>query len=385
MDVQGDADARPAIVMKVFFRADASLQIGTGHIMRCLTLADTLTAEGVECHFICRDHPGNLIDLVRRRGFQVHVLPADADWVPSKGGLAHAAWLGSDWQTDAQQSECVLKDTQCDWLIVDHYALDSCWESALQPYYKKLMVIDDLADRHHACSLLLDQNWHGDKTPHRYNMLLPPNAVRLLGPQYALLRPEYAQLRSLMPPRDGLVRRVLVFMGGSDPTNQTAKVLQALMHRDLSWIAVDVIVGTNHPDPSGLAALAEARSGTIIHTGLPSLAGLMARADLMISAGGSTTWERLCLGLPCLVVSIADNQTATQLALASSGFSRFIGEMERVTTESILEEMRWALHNQHELVKQSQSGQSLVARSGATRVSAFIRDITYASALSNGN
>ncbi|MGB7399891.1 UDP-2,4-diacetamido-2,4,6-trideoxy-beta-L-altropyranose hydrolase [Castellaniella sp.] len=365
MDVQGDADARPAIVMKVFFRADASLQIGTGHIMRCLTLADTLAAKGAECHFICRDHPGNLIDLVRRRGFQVHALPVEADWVSSEGGLAHAAWLGSDWQTDAQQSECVLKDAQCDWLIVDHYALDSSWESALQPYYQKLMVIDDLADRHHACSLLLDQNWHGDKTPHRYDLLLPPNTVRLLGPQYALLRPEYAQLRSLMPPRDGLVRRVLVFMGGSDPTNQTAKVLRALSRPDLSWIVVDVVIGANHPDPTGLVALAENRPGTILHTGLPSLAGLMARADLMISAGGSTTWERMCLGLPCLVISIADNQTPIQTTLMLAGFGRFLGEMDQVDCGKVADTVVWSTENRIELVRQGTKCQSLVDGAGA--------------------
>ncbi len=368
--------------MKVVFRTDASLEIGTGHVMRCLTLADALTVAGAACQFICRAHPGNLADLIRQRGFSVQLLPFDGNWIrPDQEAPVHVAWLGANWQTDAEQSRHVLSGTVCDWLVVDHYALDQDWEFALKPCYQRIMVIDDLADRVHACNLLLDQNWHGSQTPSRYDMLLPSSVMRLLGPEYALLRPEYGQLRSLMPLRDGYVQRVLIFMGGSDPTNQTAKALQALMFEELSGLAVDVVIGANHPDPSGIAALVLARPTTVLHQGLPSLAGLMARADLMISAGGATTWERMCLGLPGLVISVADNQTAIQQDLARSGFCKYLGEMHQVGVGAIIDAVRWAIGHQSELAHQSESCQALVSGCGTAYVVRYLQEFNkYAAA-----
>ncbi|MBV2181849.1 MAG: UDP-2,4-diacetamido-2,4,6-trideoxy-beta-L-altropyranose hydrolase [Castellaniella sp.] len=363
--------------MRVVFRTDASLEIGTGHVMRCLTLADALVAGGATCQFICRAHPGNLADLIRQHGFTVHLLPLDGNWVLHDQSVpVHAAWLGADWQTDAEQSLHALRGMACDWLIVDHYALDKDWELALKPCSRRLMVIDDLADRVHVCDLLLDQNWHGSQTPCRYDAVLAPTVIRLLGPEYALLKSEYGQLRSLMPPRDGQVQRVLIFMGGSDPHNQTAKVLRALMVEELSGLTVDVVVGANHPDPLGLAALVSARHATILHRDLPSLAGLMARADLMISAGGATTWERMCLGLPGLVISIADNQIAIQRALAGDGYCKYLGVMCQVDMGVIIDAVRWAIRHQSELIQQSESCQKLVGGSGTIHVVKHIREIS---------
>ena len=147
--------------MKAAFRVDASLQIGSGHVMRCLTLAEALRANGAECHFITRDHPGHLLELIRHHDFTVAVLPAEPLPAPSNTQVpherakepAHAKWLGSDWKTDADQTRAVLAQLQPDWLVVDHYALDQRWENALRPNFKQLLVIDDLADRSHQCEL----------------------------------------------------------------------------------------------------------------------------------------------------------------------------------------------------------------------------------------
>ncbi len=363
--------------MKIVFRVDASATMGTGHVMRCLTLADALAAQGADCHFISRENTGNLIDLVLQRGFKVYVLPFDSDWiVPASSTPAHAAWLGVDWRTDAELTKVGVGKTAADWLITDHYALDSRWEKALKPYCRKLMVIDDLADRSHVCDLLLDQNWHAEQTSHRYDSLIKPETVLLLGPEYALLKEEYSQMRSMARRRDGLVRKVLVFMGGSDPSNQTAKVLQALMAEDLSPLEVDVVIGTNHPDASGVATLVTLRPSTVLHQNLPSLAGLMASADLMICAGGATTWERMCLGLPSLVISIANNQTATQQALMAAGHSKFLGEMDKVPTEAIIDNVRWAMNHPKQMVMQSHLNQALVDGAGANRVAKRMNDLT---------
>ena len=355
--------------MKIALRTDASLQMGTGHAMRCLTLADALKAQGAHCHFISREHPGHLLEVIRQRGHAVTALPAGklspATENDSVQQPAHAAWLGCGWQIDAQQTGAILASLQPDWLVIDHYALDQRWETALQPHYQKLMVIDDLADRAHCCDLLLDQNWFGDDSPTRYRNLVPLHCKCYLGPEYALLKPEYAQLRELMPPRDGTVRRMLVFLGGSDATNQTSKVLEALMEPGFARLQVDVVIGQNHPDVEGIAAQVAARPGSTLHQSLPTLAHLMSRADLMISAGGSTTWERMCLGLPAIVISVAANQTSTNVALMNAGYIDFLGEMNEVSVSNVADAVRHSLANAAMLKAQISLGQKLVSGIGA--------------------
>lgn len=357
--------------MKVVFRTDASLQIGSGHVMRCLALADALTAQGAECEFISRAHPGNLLELTRQRGYKAHSLVMYEQHVQAASGpkLAHAAWLGCDWQTDAAQTGTILAGLQPDWLVVDHYALDLHWESALKSHYDQLMVIDDLADRVHLSSLLLDQNWFGEITSTRYSKLVPPHCHCYLGPGYALLKPEYAQLRASMPPRDGTVSKVLVFMGGSDPTNQTAKVLKVLIQPNFEHLQVDVVLGQNHPDAEGIAAEFATRTRITLHQSLPTLAPLMARADLMIGAGGSTTWERMCLGLPAIVISVAANQTTNNVALMNAGYIDFLGEINNVTTANISDALQRFLDDPEALKVQSGLGQKMVTGDGASIIS----------------
>lgn len=359
--------------MKAVFRADASFDIGTGHVMRSLTLADELRTRGVECHFICRAHPGNMIAGIRERGYETTELPVEPAGNPSvcetdEAPLTHAAWLGCDWGRDAEQTLCALRAMNPNILVVDHYAIDIRWEKVLRPHVGRMMVVDDLADRRHECDFLLDQNWFGDDMSYRYQGLIPDHCVTMLGPRYALLKPEYATLRALMPPRDGEVRRVLVFMGGSDPTNETGKVIDALAQPGLEHLLVDVVIGVNHPDPQGVARRAAERPATHLHSGLPSLAGWMARADLMISAGGSTSWERMCLGLPAIVISIAANQTATNTAMQAAGYIDFLGESARIGAEMIADAMRRCLKDPERLRKMSRRCQDMVSGEGTERV-----------------
>ncbi len=328
--------------MKVVFRTDASRQIGTGHVVRSLTVADELRSRGAECYFICRAHQGNMIAAIRQRGYDVTELPVSPVYrqlAPEAGASqpAYADWLGSDRQQDAEQTLKFLQAIKPDLLLIDHYAIDIRWEAVLRPHVRRMMVIDDLADRRHECDFLLDQNWFGDGMSRRYRGLVPDHCVTMLGPRYALLKPEYAMLRTFMLPRDGEVGRVLVFMGGSDPTNETAKVVQALTHPSLMHLLVDVVIGTNHPDTLGISRMVEARRGIQLYSGLPSLAGLMMRADLMIGGGGSTTWERMCLGLPAVVICIADNQAAMTRALSRSGYLELLGNKDDVSVKQISE------------------------------------------------
>jgi UDP-2,4-diacetamido-2,4,6-trideoxy-beta-L-altropyranose hydrolase len=359
--------------MLVVFRVDASMKMGTGHVMRCLTLADALRNRGLRCHFICRAHQGNMIAAIRQRGYTVTELPAGATVfqpLPSADvpQPAHAGWLGCDWRHDADQTLNEVQAIKPDLLVIDHYAIDIRWEKILRSHVRRIMVIDDLADRSHECDFLLDHNWFGDDMSHRYLGLIPEHCIIMLGPQYALLRPEYEVLRSLMPPRDVEVRRVLVFLGGSDPTNETSKVIVALKHPELMHLLVDVVIGANHPDPLGIVGEAEARHGTFVHRDLPSLAGLMMRADLMISGGGVTTWERMCLGLPTVVICIAENQVEMNHALSRGGYIELLGGKNDVDATRVAESVSAVIESRGALIKMSKRSSALVSGDGASRV-----------------
>lgn len=359
------------MVMKVAIRVDASLQMGSGHVMRCLTLADSLHSAGAQCLFVCRSHPGNLIRKIREKHRCAELPITEKNHVASDARIElskHSNWLGCSWEVDAIQTSEVLRDFHADWLVVDHYALDQNWEIALQGHYKKLMVIDDLSDRAHCCDLLLDQNWIGNDSGTRYQELVPTHCECCLGPKYALLRPEYAQMRESMPRRDGRVGRVLVFMGGSDPTNETGKALEALMHSDLAHLKVDVVLGPNHLNVEGIGAQAACRPGTTVYQDIPTLADLMAHADLMISAGGATTWERMCLGLPAIVVSIASNQTKINEALMAAGYIDFLGEKSEVGVAKIAAAIRRYMNCPADLESMSKICRQMVTGTGTSLI-----------------
>ena len=329
---------------RILIRCDASLLIGSGHVMRCRTLARELQRRGTEIIFLCRRQPGDLISLLEQE-FTVLALPEQP--LSSCDGLEgrdlYRAWLGCSQHEDASQCLHALDEagiTSVCWLVVDHYGLDACWEKQLHAglagsvVAPRLLVIDDLADRHHEANLLLDQNFFGEVTYHRYQSLVPSHCHQLLGPHYALLGPEYTQLHHLIAPRKEL-RRILVFFGGVDRTNLTSRALQALMHPSLSYLAVDVVLGTNSIHYQEVIELVDSRPNTTLHGSLPSLAALIARADLAIGAVGATTWERSCLRLPCLEVSIADNQLSFAEPLHQAGHLQLLGSDANVDAEQI--------------------------------------------------
>ncbi|WP_299439216.1 UDP-2,4-diacetamido-2,4,6-trideoxy-beta-L-altropyranose hydrolase [uncultured Rhodospira sp.] len=325
--------------MRVAVRADASTRIGSGHVMRCLTLAQALREQGAEVRFICRDHPGHMGDRIKLAGLPVSLLRAPPDSRRPIPDGDYAAWLGVPIDTDAAETISALDGWRPDWLVVDHYGLDRAWEQVLRPHVGAILVIDDLANRAHDCDLLLDQNDH-PKPAARYDGLVPAACRRLCGPGYALLRSEYAATRRQIGPRDGPVARVLVYYGATDPTNETARALRVLSQPAFRHLLVDVVLGVNAPHRDEVVSLATARPGTTVHEPRPSLADLMARADLALGAGGATTWERCCLGLPAIVTAVAANQGPLATALAEGGRAVFLGCHDSVTDDCLSEAVR---------------------------------------------
>ena len=280
--------------------------------MRCLALADALRVSGLEVAFVCRELEGNLCDLIEKNRFIVHRL---------LGGRL-------DLDQDAEQTINVLGKawSRTDWIVVDHYGLDGSWETGVRPFVGKIMSIDDLANRRHDCDLLLDQNVLSGMDDGGYRSLVPDHCRLLLGPSYAMLRPEFANERANLRQRRGELKRILVFFGGSDPTNETSKALKGLFQVDRPDLIIDAVVGSSNPNKRQVQQLCETSANTTYHCQVNNMAELMAKADVSIGASGSASWERCCLHLPAIVTVLADNQVKIAAALASTGAVRNLGD-----------------------------------------------------------
>ena len=295
--------------MNITFRVDASLQMGTGHVMRCLTLAQVLKENGANVEFICRRHKGGLIGKIRSNGFIVHELGLfEEAKVDTK--LAHSHWLGATQRQDANDCIDIFKAKKVDWLIVDHYSLDEQWQKRLRPYCEKLMVIDDLADRKHQCDILLDQNY--GRSPKDYEAFISESTKLLMGAQYSLLRPEFEQWRqySLDRRKEANFKSLLLNMGGTDPDNITEKVVERLRTANLPKdIVITIVMGKTAPHLQSVKSCASKLPyRSEVKVDVDNMAEVMANSDIAIGASGSTTWERCCLGVPTIQLITAYNQ-----------------------------------------------------------------------------
>ena len=357
-------------VQRVVVRVDASIEMGMGHLMRCLSLARALADEGAKVLFLLRSHAAGLTGLIEREGHSVGLLsdPEGRPAAPAADGTAHARWLPTTWQKDAEQTtEAIDRIGPVDWLIVDHYALDARWELALRKRVPGIVAIDDLADRAHDCDILLDQNLIMEMEG-RYRGLLPATCKPLLGPHYALLRPEFAERRKSLVRRTGKVNRIFLCYGGSDPSNETAKALAAIKLLPGNQLPTDVVVGLSNPHVSSVATLCEQLPGAVLHRGADNIADLMGRADLAIGAGGVMNWERCCLGLPTVATDIAENQVGALTALAAAGALVHLGAAASVTDEGMAHALDSMLRNPSRLRQMGETAMGLVDGEGAERV-----------------
>ncbi len=325
--------------MRIVFRVDASIQMGTGHVMRCLTLADALKNQGAECYFICREHPGNLIGLITQRGHHVDALPyidlsQEGKLQNHTIDLAHASWLGSTQKEDSSLCIPIVEALKPDWLVVDHYALDVRWEKALRLYCKKVMIIDDLADRQHDCDILIDQNYL-PLYEQRYDHLVPVTTKKLLGPSFVLLRDEFSALRKkILKPTPGAQAYFLINFGGVGNYFLLSKVIEAInIFQQESFFIV-----TGKLEAHQFLELRQAISYSkvkIVETTI-NIANLMSQSQYAIGACGSTVWERFCLGLNSGLIEMAENQTPLLNYLTKMNLIDNLGNVNSLTTDDIL-------------------------------------------------
>lgn len=322
---------------KFVIRVDSSTQIGSGHLMRCLTLAKQLQkGDTAEIFFVSRDLDGNLNHLITQEKFNLILLPRHNFDETLTG---YAKWLTVPQAVDAQETiERIKSLGHVDKLIIDSYAIDTQWETALRPFVGEIFVIDDLANRKHNCDVLLDQNFYRDMET-RYNGLVPPHCKLKLGPQHALLREEFYIAKKNLRKRDGTVKNILVFYGGVDLTNETMKALQALTKINLANVTVNVVVGERNSNKNLVAEFCK-RHGFNFYCQVNNMAELMNAADLSLGAGGTTTWERLFLELPTIVTAIAENQLQSSDDCNVFPLIHYLGYYDEVTVQKIVDALK---------------------------------------------
>ena len=398
--------------MQFLIRADASLQIGSGHIMRCLTLAHKLRQQHHRITFITRAHQGHLADTIRQQGFDCILLPLpdhattsaqpqrqpetacnELPPSPPAPAIPHAAWLATSQAQDITDCAPHIRALAPDWIICDHYALAAAWQTAACALcHSKIMVIDDLHDRAHDADLLLDQN-HAH-TAADYALLVPPSCRILTGTRYALLRDEFAQHRTISlhqratpparQPETALPhsQNILINLGGVDKDNHTLAVLQALsayVSGSLKALPIraTIIMGATAPHLTSVQRYAATAPypGQVI-ANAHNMAELMTQATWAIGAAGSTSWERCALGVPTLLLTIADNQRsiAAQLQRAGAALALEASQIHSPAFQATLTHLMQP-ENQHRI---SQAAAQLCDAHGAARVAQHIAQLTAA-------
>jgi len=295
---------------RAIFRCDASPEIGTGHVMRCLTLAKHLDHNGWECSFLCAEGSQDAVPALSQSSFPVNLPGAQ----PNK----------------------------TDWMIIDHYDLDYTYEAKSREWAKKILVIDDLANRSHDCDILLDQTYGSAYLD--YKSLVPERCKLLTGSQYALLRPQFAAMRQKARQRRqekaGRVDSILVSMGGTNIDDITTTVLQALSEIKDKHLIIDVVLGeaacnTDKVKKEAGRIQASSLHTVLLHNNISNMADLMVNSDLSIGAGGTTSWERCCLGLPTIMIEVADNQHKIAVQLDNVGAAINLGPHKSLTKDKL--------------------------------------------------
>ena len=304
----------------VIFRVDASLSIGSGHLIRCMNLARTLRDRCIDSLFIYRPHSDSIASLLLGDDFLSHQLPPLAS--PSTSSLcssdfSYSDWLGCDESTDAKDFISLLVSVNIstvDYIVVDHYAIGSVWESMVKSTFSStsLIAIDDLANREHQVSCLVDASRFIYTQNNVYSDLVPEGCHLLIGPQYAFSTPDYGLLSSSIPFRRSL-KRVLIFFGGVDIDDWCSSALQAINCDLLSYLEIDVVLGMASPYFEKVSQYVSCMPNATLHSSLPTLSGLISRADLALGAGGISSWERACLGLPSVVISVSSKDRGSGL------------------------------------------------------------------------
>lgn len=281
----------------IILAPDSGEEVGGGHVMRCLTLAGALRERGATCAFLIGEGGARLIRTFGPPDMDVTELSDNSPDV-----VAHAF-------DDLAEADCV---------VIDNYRISAAQEARLRGAH--VVILDDLGDRAHRCDLLIDPGF--ERQVADYAGLISSSTRVLTGVEYALVRPAFAAVRDQAGSRRGVSdeRRALVSLGLTDIGAITATVVEAIIPV-LGQIELDVVVGGRASSLERLRQLARGDPRIKIHVDAVGMEQLMLAADVAIGAGGSSTWERACLGLPSVTLILADNQRTQARLLAEHGLT----------------------------------------------------------------
>jgi UDP-2,4-diacetamido-2,4,6-trideoxy-beta-L-altropyranose hydrolase len=321
------------------FRVDASVRIGTGHVMRCLTLAKELEKRSANCVFVCQSYQGDCVELIKKNGFKVLEIKGEYDEF--------------EINNDAKNTLEIIADQKFDWIIIDHYKIDLKWESKIRAVVKKIMVIDDLANRKHDCDVLLDQNIRIN-AKERYAELIPNQCMSFFGPSNVILRPEFDNIK--IENRTGEIKHILVYFGGNDIHNQAFKSIKAL--QQYPEISADIIIGSNHPFQDLI--MKESTTNLKVSKSI-DMSEAMIRADLAFGVCGIAAWERCAMGLPTLTCINAENQREDSENLYQLGAIDLLGESNEIETDDWCKALNRVINNKEYIAKMGENASQVVA------------------------
>lgn len=335
--------------MKVVFRTDGSRTIGMGHVQRCLTLSKELEKIGGDSLFIMRNHEMAVTRMIEAHGYPVKVIPD-----------------GATAREDRDFTGGMAEKYNADWMVADGYFFNEDYLAGLRHPRRRLMSIDDNATTRFPVDILLNQNIHAEE--HLYEDLVPPRTTLLLGPAYALVRDEFVHAREKRNTARETARTLLVTLGGADPSNQTLKIMKGLATLDRE-IDVTVILGPVNPHKEAIEAFVAVSGNPFNVLRHPdNMAHFMVEADLAVSAGGTTCWEMACVGLPAIVMAIAENQRGLVSGLAKRGVAGNMGWFEDITEGDVARAVEDLLENIQARKEMSSRGMALVDGRGKSRV-----------------
>jgi len=341
----------------IVFRADASPQIGTGHVMRCLTLGQACRKVGERPVFVMCMVTPTMRDRLESEGFEVKILnciPGSID--------------------DAKQTVETSNDVSASWIVVDGYNFDAAYQESIKELGKKLLFIDDNGcASHYYADIVLNQNVYASEILYskreHYTSLL-------LGTRYALLREEFLVWQGWKRKIPDFAQNILVTLGGSDPENVTRKVFDAILRLEFNRLNVIIVAANNRYSKQLKCLIDESKVNIEFKSNVEKMSDLMAWADIAISAGGTSTWELAFMGLPMIIIAIADNQCQIVEELSKDGVAVNAGWHKDVTPSMIAENISELICDYKKRSEMSQRAQALVDGNGADRVLKALRCVS---------
>jgi UDP-2,4-diacetamido-2,4,6-trideoxy-beta-L-altropyranose hydrolase len=341
----------------LLFRVDSGSQMGAGHAMRCLALAQAAQEVGYETLFASAEVGSGVRERLTSEG--VRHLPVGAE-------------LGS--ASDARSTAAAARDIDSDWVILDGYQFNADYQQQLKDAGLKVFAIDDYGHAgRYVADVVLNQNLHASTDMYTqragYTQLL-------LGPKYVLLRREFRKARPGARQIATIARRILVTMGGADPQGMIVKTVRALARIDIAASEAVVVIGLANQASAAMTNLAEATPAIRLERAVTDMAALMAWADIAIAAAGTTVWELLYSGLPSLLVVTADNQQASAEAVAAEGLGVNLGWSDQVSEESMVRAVTGLSHDRDRRALMTERAAALIDGAGVHRVLAYLRGKT---------